>query len=343
MFYMASEKIAITNALRLDIIERRKDMGISSYDLSEQVGNGHSKFWLQNIENGKTKKITKDDLIKIYMILEETDDPDDAIDTVEQILKQTIGNDEREWYELIDISDNFSEIYEEDDLMDSLDELLDDQLIPQIRNTIFGMSTNQKQAALTALQHLYYSVYKDSDLAFALLGIPVYGVKELDESEHTTALNDLLALYAKFNDLSMKNDSINTIREWQKRDEYYDSLYKEWIHTALDNFKRIIFKLHKEIHKKNPDLFSIKREFTTDVSFMIERGQPNVLKHYLKSWQTHTGKDLTTHIKECVNWFLGFGEEYDLPSIFEVVPQDILNEIYNYLDNYGEIKPTNYE
>ena len=265
--------------------------------------------------DGKTKKITKDDLIKIYMILEETDDPDDAIDTVEQILKQTIGNDEREWYELIDISDNFSEIYEEDDLMDSLDELLDDQLIPQIRNTIFGMSTNQKQAALTALQHLYYSVYKDSDLAFALLGIPVYGVKELDESEHTTALNDLLALYAKFNDLSMKNDSINTIREWQKRDEYYDSLYKEWIHTALDNFKRIIFKLHKEIHKKNPDLFSIKREFTTDVSFMIERGQPNVLKHYLKSWQTHTGKDLTTHIKECVNWFLGFGEEYDLPAI----------------------------
>lgn len=97
-------------------------MGISSYDLSEQVGNGHSKFWLQNIENGKTKKITKDDLIKIYMILEETDDPDDAIDTVEQILKQTIGNDEREWYELIDISDNFSEIYEEDDLMDSLDD-----------------------------------------------------------------------------------------------------------------------------------------------------------------------------------------------------------------------------
>ena len=66
---MANEKISITNNLRLDIIERRKNMGISCYDLSEQVGNGHSKFWLQNIENGKTKKIAKDDLIKIYMIL----------------------------------------------------------------------------------------------------------------------------------------------------------------------------------------------------------------------------------------------------------------------------------
>ena len=54
--YMSTEKIVITTNLRLDIIERRKEKGISSYDLSEQVGNGHSKFWLQNIESGKTKK-----------------------------------------------------------------------------------------------------------------------------------------------------------------------------------------------------------------------------------------------------------------------------------------------
>ena len=41
---MSTEKIVITTNLRLDIIERRKEKGISSYDLSEQVGNGHSKF-----------------------------------------------------------------------------------------------------------------------------------------------------------------------------------------------------------------------------------------------------------------------------------------------------------
>ena len=50
--YMSTEKIVITTNLRLDIIERRKEKGISSYDLSEQVGNGHSKFWLQNLESG---------------------------------------------------------------------------------------------------------------------------------------------------------------------------------------------------------------------------------------------------------------------------------------------------
>ena len=76
---MIAEKITISTKLRLDIIERRKDIGMSSYELSEQVGNGHSKFWLQNIENGKTKKIAKDDLIKIYMIITKSDDHENAI------------------------------------------------------------------------------------------------------------------------------------------------------------------------------------------------------------------------------------------------------------------------
>ena len=162
-FYMSSEKITITNKLRLDIIERRKNEGISSYDLSEKVGNGHSKFWLQNIESGKTKKITKDDLLKIYMVLNDTDDPDSVVYQIEHILNQSIGSTERKWFELIDISNDFSEIYEEDNLMNSLNDLLEDQLIPEIRSVVFGMSTNQKQAALTALQQLYYSLYKNFD------------------------------------------------------------------------------------------------------------------------------------------------------------------------------------
>ena len=60
---MANEKITITDRLRCDIIERKKSYGLSSYELSERTGNGHSKFWLQNIESGKTKKISKQDLL----------------------------------------------------------------------------------------------------------------------------------------------------------------------------------------------------------------------------------------------------------------------------------------
>ena len=53
---MAVTKLVITNKLRNDIIERRKENALSSYELYEQ--SGHSKFWLQNIESGKTKKIS---------------------------------------------------------------------------------------------------------------------------------------------------------------------------------------------------------------------------------------------------------------------------------------------
>lgn len=336
-YKMANEKIAITDSLRLDIIERRKKIGISSYELSEKIGNGHSKFWLQNIENGKTKKILKDDLIRIYMILLKADNPDSVINTIEQLLKQSIGKRNRPWYELIDISDEFSEIYDEDDLMDIVDDLLDDQLVSRIRNTIFGMSTNQKQAALTVLQHLNYSFYKNQDLAFTLLSIPVYGVSNTDTSEQITAMNDLLSLYSKFKDLSIKNNSIKTIREWQKLDEYYDSIAKEWIATALNNFKEIISILYKEIHKQNPNFYPIIRRFTTDVSFLIERGQPNVLKHYLKTWQIHNGEAFALHIENCIKWFFVFEKEYDLPFIYDEINQEQVNDVCKYLNNYGDI------
>ena len=81
------------------------------------------------------------------------------------------------------------------------------------------MSVNQKQAALTALQNFYYSLYKNPDLAFALINIPIYGVKELDIEQHNTALNDLLAISAKYNDLVIKNNSFIE-QNWIKKSKY---------------------------------------------------------------------------------------------------------------------------
>ena len=100
---MTTEKITITDKLRYDIIERRKSLGFSSYDLSERTGNGHSKFWLQNIESGKTKKISKQDLLALYMTMEDTDDEDYVTLQIEGILNQNISDSSKEWYELINI------------------------------------------------------------------------------------------------------------------------------------------------------------------------------------------------------------------------------------------------
>lgn len=90
---MAIDKIEITDRLRNHIIEIRKERGLSSYKLSEE--SGHSKFWLQNIESGKTKKINKTDLISIYKVLYETDDDSEASYYIEQILNQQVGSHDK--------------------------------------------------------------------------------------------------------------------------------------------------------------------------------------------------------------------------------------------------------
>ena len=99
---MASNKITITDRLRDNIIEIRKERGLSSYELSEK--SGHSKFWLQNIESKKTQKISEDDLVAIYKILYDTDDNDEASYYIEKILNQQIGSKKKDWSDLINIS-----------------------------------------------------------------------------------------------------------------------------------------------------------------------------------------------------------------------------------------------
>ena len=337
---MANEKITITDRLRCDIIERRKSYGLSSYELSERTGNGHSKFWLQNIESGKTKKISKQDLLSLYMTMEGVDEEDYVTEHIEKILNQSVGDDSKEWYELINIYDDYSENYNEDSLMDELEELLEEEIVPQIRNSIFGMSINQKQAALSALKNFYYSLYTNSDLAFALINIPLFGVSVLDKKEYYEAINDLLAIGAKYNDLVINNKSFETIQQWDEQDEYFKKLDQKTIYTALNNFKNILQELYNSIKSDDIDMFELVRKFNLDVSFMIERGQPNVLKHYLKSFHISTGKDLSTHIKECVRWFIGFEDEYKLPFIFDVIDENHLQDIYEFLNNYGNIYPT---
>ena len=59
-----------------------------------------------------TKFYDKTDLISIYKILYETDDDSEASYYIEQILNQQVGSHYKNWYELINISDDFSEEYD---------------------------------------------------------------------------------------------------------------------------------------------------------------------------------------------------------------------------------------
>ena len=334
---MAIKKLVITNKLRNDIIERRKENALSSYELSEQ--SGHSKFWLQNIESGKTKKISKDDLLSIYRVLFHADNNDEIIDDVEQILNQPINSTPKDWYALVKISNDFKDIYDEDELMETLEVDLLDNISDLIRNKVFELSINQKQAALTAVQNLYYSLYLNPELTFALINIPIYGVNTANSNEYYDTISELFSIAAKYNDLAIKNNSMKTIRRWKEMDKYYETIDKQNIQTALDNFKKYIQKILDISKTENPDMFNLLNNFLSDVTFMIERGQPNVTKHYLKSFlHIYTGEQFSLHIKDCVKWFMGFQNEYDLPFIYDVIDEKKLDTVYSYLDAFGDIK-----
>ena len=143
---MATEKITITDQLRNNIIEERKEIEYTASDLSEE--SGHSKYWLANIESGKTKKISKEDLISIYKILLDDDDEENILDYVERIINQPIAGKIKNWYELIDIEDQYEDMLDFLYLESELDDLLKD-----IRNRI----TQQFNWANTCL--LYTSVF----------------------------------------------------------------------------------------------------------------------------------------------------------------------------------------
>ena len=120
---MAVEKIDITDKLKKNIIELRKNKSLSSYELSEAIG--HSKYWLQNIESGKTKKIKKTDLISIYNILLDDEEETDVSEYIESILNQRISSEHKSWYDFIEVDEEYEEILNDDDLDCELDELVD--------------------------------------------------------------------------------------------------------------------------------------------------------------------------------------------------------------------------
>lgn len=60
---MLPNKIELTDKIVQMLSNKRKETGVSAYDLSESLQK--SKYWLSNIEAGKTKFISKEDLLDV--------------------------------------------------------------------------------------------------------------------------------------------------------------------------------------------------------------------------------------------------------------------------------------
>ena len=160
---MATEKITITDQLRNNIIEERKDFHYTASELSEE--SGHSKYWLANIESGKTKKISKEDLISIYKTLFPHNDEENILDHIERIINQPLSSKLKKWYELIDIENQYENMLNPLDRVSELKSLCKD-IFERLYKEFSVSDAHQQQAILTCLLHFQRSFIINPELAF---------------------------------------------------------------------------------------------------------------------------------------------------------------------------------
>ena len=332
---MATEKITITDQLRNNIIEERKEIEYTASDLSEE--SGHSKYWLANIESGKTKKISKEDLISIYKILLDDDDEENILDYVERIINQPIAGKIKNWYELIDIEDQYEDMMDFLYLESELDDLLKD-----IRNRITQQfnwaNTHHQQAILTSLLHFQRSIVVNPELAFSTLYLPTYCTSIMHPEEFNSVLSDLLQLAAKFNDLVVKNNSLETVAVYLDEEKKQIERNKKTGKIALDNFKSILGVVANLKGMPDPDLESLRNLFYSSVVFLINEIQPNTVGDgipYLP--QIDTGKAFSHLVTICYYWLSDRQEELSLPNVEKYIPKDLYNSAKEVLENVSKI------
>ncbi|MCD8397929.1 MAG: hypothetical protein LUD12_12255 [Lachnospiraceae bacterium] len=333
---MNIEKVTITDKLRLNITERRKDKGLSSYALSEITG--HSKFWLQNIESGKTKMIKKADLISIYKNLMDDCCYDDLIDYIESLLNQQVGSHPKQWYELINISDDFSEEYNHTMLISKLHDYLCKDIYDLLAQKIYDMPVNQAQAALTSIQSFYNSVYTNPELTLALINIPIYGVNPLSVEENELAMNDILAMGAKYNDLVVKNNSIEMIKNWHERDKQQVIQNKKAIQEVCKTFNNLLSLIASMSNAPEPPVRSILDTFYTSVVFPINNICPGALSNeFLSEGYIDTGSDFVNLISACNDWFYDHEEEYDLQFVNKRINSETYSAALRFLKTVQKV------
>ncbi|NSL04416.1 helix-turn-helix domain-containing protein [Blautia glucerasea] len=332
---MATEKITITDQLRNNIIEERKELEYTASDLSEE--SGHSKYWLANIESGKTKKISKEDLISIYKILLDDDDEENILDYIERIINQPIAGKIKNWYELIDIEDQYEDMMDFLYLESELDDLLKD-IQNRITKQFNWANTHHQQAILTSLLHFQRSIVVNPELAFSTLYLPTYCTSIMHPEEFNSVLSDLLQLAAKFNDLVVKNNSLETVAVYLDEEKKQIERNKKTGKIALDNFKSILGVVANLKGMPDPDLESLRNLFYSSVVFLINEIQPNTVGDgipYLP--QIDTGKAFSHLVTICYYWLSDRQEELALPNVEKYIPKDLYNSAKEVLENVSKI------
>ena len=243
----------------------------------------------------------------------------------------------KNWYELIDIEDQYEDMMDFLYLESELDDLLKD-IQNRITKQFNWANTHHQQAILTSLLHFQRSIVVNPELAFSTLYLPTYCTSIMHPEEFNSVLSDLLQLAAKFNDLVVKNNSLETVAVYLDEEKKQIERNKKTGKIALDNFKSILGVVANLKGMPDPDLESLRNLFYSSVVFLINEIQPNTVGDgipYLP--QIDTGKAFSHLVTICYYWLSDRQEELALPNVEKYIPKDLYNSAKEVLENVSKI------
>ena len=128
--------------------------------------------------------------------------------------------------------------------------------------------------------------------------------------EFNSVLSDLLQLAAKFNDLVVKNNSLETVAVYLDEEKKQIERNKKTGKIALDNLKSILGVISNLKDMQDPNLYL-----------------PEI----------NTGRAFSHLITICYYWLSDRQEELALPNVEKYIPKDLYNSAKEVLENVSKI------
>lgn len=192
--YMFPSKIKLTPDYINLIIQKRKDHDLTAYQLSEKIGK--NKSWLPNVENRRTKNISKEDFLALFKDFAAEESMDTEMYIIKYLNPQaTVELDDgssllcrvlQKMYHLnqssilyMDNRLNLNDMYTEDSCIESLKKSII-ELQNTLETTLITEEAPKPAQLFTALKNIRYSFMSDYDLSLRIFNINFFAGIDVD-------------------------------------------------------------------------------------------------------------------------------------------------------------------
>lgn len=182
---MIPDKVELTRGIKSIIVGSRKDTGLSSYDFSEKIGK--SKYWFANLENGKSKYVTKDDLFSIIRLAKNIND-EEIENLIQNIIDESTINTDQQ----IEFIAPSSE--EKRDYTEEFNKVVDN--IVAGFNIIYK-NVDDKEYTIELLKRLNKNMHSNLGYSLSIFSLPWCHFSNLDKDKKLEIIDDIFEMINK--------------------------------------------------------------------------------------------------------------------------------------------------